>query len=353
MQSRSQEVASSVLANCFTRVCFRLGDSDAEKFERGFSFFDKNDLQNLGVGEAIGRVERAEYDFNLKTYLLPELGENEARETTQKVIAHSRLKYAQEKEEVEKEIRKATRPIKTKAILKTKPIVTKVEEAVPTTKVLETTETQVPTQKLKEQEKPHLPKRQKEAVSPNIPKDVPTSAERNEHQDKGNSQHRYLQSLIKRMAESAGFKVTLEKQIFGGAGRVDLAFERKKQKIACEVSVTNTPQYELKNIQKCLASNYSPVLMVSSKLRHLKKIKALAKQELEKEDFKEVLFLSPDEVHAFFEEFEDKNDDRVKGFKVNVKLKPVEESERASRKKAISEVILKAEKDLKKSDKNK
>ena len=66
VQSRSPEVASSVISNCYTRVCFRLGDSDAEKFANGFSYFEAKDLQNLGVGEAIARVERAEYDFNLK-----------------------------------------------------------------------------------------------------------------------------------------------------------------------------------------------------------------------------------------------------------------------------------------------
>src|SRR5205085_10838865 len=32
MQARSQEVASSVLSNCYTRVCFTLDDADAEKF---------------------------------------------------------------------------------------------------------------------------------------------------------------------------------------------------------------------------------------------------------------------------------------------------------------------------------
>ena len=69
MQSRSQEVANSVLSNCYTRVCFRLGDGDAEKLAGGFSTFDAKALQSLGVGEAVARVERSEYDFNLKTTL--------------------------------------------------------------------------------------------------------------------------------------------------------------------------------------------------------------------------------------------------------------------------------------------
>ena len=67
LASRDSDVASAVISNPFTRVCFRLGDSDAKKLEDGFSFFKARDLQNLGLGEAICRVERSEYDFNLKT----------------------------------------------------------------------------------------------------------------------------------------------------------------------------------------------------------------------------------------------------------------------------------------------
>src|SRR5436190_4291680 len=73
LQSRNQEVASSVISNCYTRICFRLGDSDAEKFAGGFSFFDAKALQNLGIGEAVGRIERAEHDFNLTISPLPRI----------------------------------------------------------------------------------------------------------------------------------------------------------------------------------------------------------------------------------------------------------------------------------------
>src|ERR1019366_7247490 len=53
-------VASAVATNPYTRVCFRLGDEDAKKLASGFVSFEAIDLQNLGVGEAICRVERAE-----------------------------------------------------------------------------------------------------------------------------------------------------------------------------------------------------------------------------------------------------------------------------------------------------
>src|SRR5437667_591592 len=68
--NRDTEVASAVTSNPCTRICFRLGDFDAQKLKEGFSFFDAQDLQNLGIGEAICRIERAEYDFNLNTLAL-------------------------------------------------------------------------------------------------------------------------------------------------------------------------------------------------------------------------------------------------------------------------------------------
>ena len=51
-------LADSILANCQTRICFRLGDKDAEAFAKGFSFFDLAALQNLTTGEAIAREGR-------------------------------------------------------------------------------------------------------------------------------------------------------------------------------------------------------------------------------------------------------------------------------------------------------
>lgn len=53
LRSRDLEVAQSVLSNCATRICFRLSDTDAERFATSFSFFDKEHLQNLGIGEAV------------------------------------------------------------------------------------------------------------------------------------------------------------------------------------------------------------------------------------------------------------------------------------------------------------
>lgn len=100
----SPDVASAVITNPATRVCFRLGDDDAKKLQAGFSAFDARDLQSLGVGEAIARIERSEYDFTLQTLPLPKVDPVTAHERRERVVAISRERYARKREDVEREI---------------------------------------------------------------------------------------------------------------------------------------------------------------------------------------------------------------------------------------------------------
>jgi len=101
LTKEDSELASSVTANAGTRICFRLGDIDAKRFEDGFSFFDAADLQNLDTGQAIIRIERPENDCNLQTIPFEELAPDIAKEVKDRVIEFSRKTYGTPKEEVE------------------------------------------------------------------------------------------------------------------------------------------------------------------------------------------------------------------------------------------------------------
>jgi len=57
--------------------------------------------------------------------------------------------------------------------------------------------------------------------------------------------HRYLQSIIKRIGENYGFVATLEKEVFGGIGKIDVALKNESCKIACEIADTNPTQFLL------------------------------------------------------------------------------------------------------------
>ena len=105
LSNRDGDVASAVISNPYTRVCFRLGDFDAKKLEDGFSFFKAKDLQNLSVGEAIVRMERAEYDFNLKTTPVSPVDPVLAAGRRERIVASSRKHYAARREDVEAIIR--------------------------------------------------------------------------------------------------------------------------------------------------------------------------------------------------------------------------------------------------------
>ncbi len=343
LQSRSQEVAASVLANCYTRICFRLGDADAEKFASGFSFFDARALQNLSVGEAVGRVERAEYDFNLKISRPSKISWQIAEKRRAEIINLSRERYAKPKAEVEAELNIA-RAVQT-------------EQAAPLLVISELAEPLIPAARVQNTE---------EKSKGNIAENFTTQIKESENEislkppdslpqkafvpDKDTQGHRYLQSLVKRMAESKGFLVTIEKAVFGGAGKIDVALEREQLKIACEISVTNEAGYELQNIQKCLAAGYAPVVMISADLRHLDKIRQKAAENLTAKDFARINFLNPEEFHSLLETLETDSSqaaEKVKGFKVNVRLKPVDEANLSTRKRAISDIVFRGLKKLK------
>lgn len=347
LQSRSLEVASSVLSNCYTRICFRLGDTDAERFAGGFSFFDAKALQNLSVGEAIARIERAEYDFNLSTYPAPKIQRETAEKRKAEIVRNTREPFAKPKAEVEAELKIApkTEPVVSSPANEIKPHQPE-NQTVTTSAVKE-----VPKANAQEHQKTSTPPAEPAEFS-GLPASLPPAKDFSE---KGMQQHKYLQSLVKRMAESKGFLVTIEKEVFGGIGKIDVALENESQKIACEISVTNEPDYEAQNIQKCLSANYSPVIVISADKRHLGKIRQKAEENLSAEDFAKTGYFLPEEFHFWLENLETsdaESEEKVKGFRVKVQLKPVDETDRPARKKAISEVVFGALKRLKNKPKD-
>ncbi len=205
LSTRDTDVASAVIANPYTRVCFRLGDFDAKKLEDGFSFFKAKDLQNLGVGEALVRMERADYDFNLKTVPLPAVEPAVACSRREQIVASSRERYATRREDVEAAIRATHTPDQAEPEPETRKTKIRVEVPLPTQKTA----------------------RASSEAGNSLT--VPTPGRGGEH-------HKYLQQLIKRWAEGRGYSVSIEKPILDGLGSVDVALEKGSRSIACEIS---------------------------------------------------------------------------------------------------------------------
>jgi hypothetical protein len=167
---------------------------------------------------------------------------------------------------------------------------------------------------------------------------------------RGGPQHRYLQELIKRWAEARGYRATIEQQILDGLGSVDVALEQGERRIACEISVSSTPEQELGNVQKCLAAGFDQVAVVSAEKKALAKTRELIAGKLGAAKLARVHFFTPEELFAFLETQEARTasrEDTVKGYKVRVQFRPVGEQEKDTRRQAISQVILGALKRLK------
>src|SRR5204862_17222 len=88
-----RDVAGAVLANAATRICFRVGDDDARRLEKGFASFHARDLTNLARGEAICRIDQSSNDFNIRTRVPFLLESAEAAGRRAQVVAASRTSY--------------------------------------------------------------------------------------------------------------------------------------------------------------------------------------------------------------------------------------------------------------------
>lgn len=234
IQSRSPEVAASVMSNAHIRVCFRLGDADAERFASGFSSFDASALQNLGVGEAVARIERSDYDFNLRIQPVTAVTAEIALRRKNEVIAHSRSTYATAKVRIENQsLERIPSPLtggpsNSHLALPKNPAGTEVIQINPLVK--------------------------------NVSEPSPNFGRAGRH-------HQELQAVIRRMGESYGFRVEIESGLDDG-GRVDVSLAKENLKIACEVCVTTT-DYEITNILKSLTAGYDFVVVVVSNQKKL------------------------------------------------------------------------------------
>ena len=261
LKSRSEEVMSAVLSNAYTRIAFRLGDQDARVLADGLSFFEASDLQNLGIGEAVARMERPDFDFNLRTFPVPSVTEKVADARRRDIVAASRATYGTPRAVVETILQAARQERETPSTLPT---------AASTPK----------------ERTPAEPDRtaQPASVKPKLP-------------GRGGPVHKYIQDLIRKVAEDRGFDVSIEETVLDGHGYVDVTLVRDELRIACEISITTRVPHEVRNLAKCLASGFTYAVLISEDERAL----AAAAAEFTPADDR-VRFLTPDSFITFLEE---------------------------------------------------
>ncbi|HMJ90345.1 MAG TPA: type IV secretion system DNA-binding domain-containing protein [Candidatus Acidoferrum sp.] len=273
---RDPDVASAVMSHPYTRVVFRVGDTDANTLAKGFASFEARDLQNLEVGEAVCRVERSDFDFNLSIPLPVDPAPASASQTRSQVITASREKYATPRAEVEATLLRSAQsespPPARKPRAETPPaVVAKQKPAFPVPFEVPLVEHHSPAKDVSEVAKPIL---------------------RPSSEGIGGAQHQATQKRIKEAAEKLGFLAVIEKEIPNGS--VDLWLQRNGFAIACEISVTTTIDHEFRNVRKCLEAEAAHVAVISGKPLRLDQIKNAADSGLGSDKTARVGYYSPD-----------------------------------------------------------
>lgn len=217
------------------RIVFRVTDDDVRKLGEGFSSFDGADLRALARGEALVRIGEATNDFTMRT--LPPPNGCDQPAVTIAIETLSRSRYAVHLEDLQQELDSFWKP--------------EASEAVDPMAPAPATEPK-PTVSSAQDIQPDAP-RQKVSTSPRVPP-TPTPLGR------GGAEHKYLQHLIKRLAEERGFRAVIEEPV--DDGQIDVALRRGETSIAIEVSITTSTGHELENIRKCVAAGFTSIWLV-------------------------------------------------------------------------------------------
>ncbi|MBI3417608.1 MAG: type IV secretion system DNA-binding domain-containing protein [Verrucomicrobia bacterium] len=281
---RNSEVASAVMTHPYTRIVFRVGDDDAKKLAEGFSYFEAKDLRNLEAGQAVCRVERSDFDFNLSVPLPASPDANAVVARRQEVITSSREKYGTARVDVEALLAKSreTAPtVESPTFPPAKPVT-----EVP--KVAEVPKAVVPPP-IVEIQPPVVTEIPKPKVELPVIKHEPTK-----DLGRGGAQHQAIQQRIKQAAEELGFRSVIEKPVLDGQGSVDLWLERTGQTIACEISISTTIDHEVGNVAKCLKAGVPKVAVICLDAERLRKIGSAVSGSLGMELTARVEYFQPD-----------------------------------------------------------
>lgn len=267
-------VAGALDSSACTRIVFRVGDQDARGLAEGFSHFEARELQNLRIGEAICRVERSDLDFNLITLPAMEHFEGVEYANRDEAIGRSRAAYG-----------------------------TPIADLVPSEQEAVTDEPPPTSEEVTEaaEPEPQSPPGEVAAASeespsppPEPPADTPPPAPRTyrptevrtdlEELGRGGEMHRAAQHELRALAESLGFRATIERQLPGSMETVDLHLQRDDFQIGCEISVTNTLEYEVRNVLKLLRVGIPSIAMIAFNAEKLSRLESAIRNSLSPEE---------------------------------------------------------------------
>lgn len=328
LQKTDGDLLNTLISNAGTRICFRLGDGDAKKLSDGFSFFDAPDLQNLSTGEAIVRIDRPEWDFSLSTTAFKT--SEEKYSLKQDIINYSRDLYSTPRQKVEELIKESMgegEVLEEKE--RYKPQVPKKEvQPIPEPKILT------------------LNKEKAEATRPISEKDISGIVKRKEE-----TQHRYLQTLIKKVAESKEYKATIEMPTPNGKGSIDVLIEGNKLNIACEVSVTTDSNWEIHNIEKCLSAGYDYIFVCCVDKKANEELNRKVQEKFDSEIQQKIFVTAPEGLFDFLDKKSQmplESQTTLKGYRVKVGYDILSQEEQKRKRDSVAKIVLESIRKMKK-----
>jgi hypothetical protein len=162
---------------------------------------------------------------------------------------------------------------------------------------------------------------------------------------KGGSKHRYLQSVVKELAETQGLKATIESRLPDG-GQVDVLIERDGVVAVVEISVTTAVEHERENLRKCLRAGFPKIAVVlaKSKVSQANYRSALSDglSDVERE---RVTFLTPEDLPDFITELTpapEETERVVRGYRVKGTLASITPEEARAKRAALARLIAKS-----------
>ena len=315
LQREDGELVNSVLGNINTRIVFRVGEPDAKRLQDGFSGFDYSDLQNLGKGEAIIRIEQPQYDCSLETVPLKDTDTTESQNNEQAVIKYCRTHYAVPRAIIEQSLYESyDLDVPEKKVKAVSPI----EQTISMDTVIS------------------KPVQQEPRVTI-VPACTPLVETRNV------STHRYLQMLVKKMAEERGYTATIEMLIPEGIGQVDVLLAKDSKTIAVEICNTTDPEWEMHNISKCIQAGYDTIISLSGDIKQLEKIKKKCSTGIAEFEKHPVLFFTPDALFSFLDESVKEKvpeEKHMKGYRINVTYDAITKEEMERKRASVAKVII-------------
>ena len=163
---------------------------------------------------------------------------------------------------------------------------------------------------------------------------------------KGGPKHRYLQNLVKEIAEQHGFRAVIEAPLPLGVGQIDVLLAGREVQAAIEVSVSTPADWERENIRKCLAAGFERVALVLAKTAATQaRYRAAVLEGLLEDERERVVFLLPEDVPDYIASLApmpQASENVVRGYRVRVSHASVSTEEARARREALARVIAKS-----------